>query len=453
MDSRKYLSANIIKIDSKKKKPHKKFSQEQIQKHQDSIKSQPLKTIGSEQSGVNSDSESEISEVKVDDNLVIVKKAQHRRCMLKARGQRRIRWDLFVMFLAIINLFYVPFNVAFESDIGDSKLTDLMNWFIDLFFIIDIFVNFRTTIVNSVTGEENNDPYKIALKYVKGKFWVDLLASVPFDMLVLIFIKNSSEDGSTLQMFGLLKLVRILRLSRLISYMNLKDDLKMSLKLGKLVFFLMMYLHCVGCIWYFIAKQDEKWIPPLDYVYITTDIYSESTLKKYWNAMYHAVLLLGGNDIGPRGTFQLVFITSLLFASAIINANIFGNIAVLLQQLNKKSANFQEKVENAHSAMKNLQIPEYIQDQVQKYLDYTQSTSDHQQELDRFLKLISPSLRELVVKHISNQAVKKNPVLKNHPDILNSVLSDLTTLLFTPEDTIIRQMEKPDFIYFVCRGE
>lgn len=117
--------------------------------------------------------------------------------------------------------------------------------------------------------------------------------------------------------------------------------------------------------------------------------------------------MLGGNDIGPRGTFQLAFITVLLFAGAIINANIFGNLAVLLQQLNRKATSFQEKVENANSAMKNLEIPENIQESVQRYLNYTQSTSDHQQELDRFLKMISPSLKEMVVKHISKEAILK----------------------------------------------
>jgi hypothetical protein len=125
----------------------------------------------------------------------------------------------------------------------------------------------------------------------------------------------------------------------------------------------------------------------------------------------------------------------------------------LLQQLNRKSANFQEKVEHAHSAMKSLGIPEDIQEQVQKYLDYTQSTSDHQQELDRFLKMISPSLREQVVKHIAQQAVKKNPIFQANLEVLNFVLPELTTLLFTPEDAVIRQGEQADHIYFVCKGE
>lgn len=169
--------------------------------------------------------------------------------------------------------------------------------------------------------------------------------------------------------------------------------------------------------------------------------------------MYHAVLILGNNDIGPRGSFQLVFVATLLFAGAIINANIFGNIAVLLQQLNRKATKFQEKVESANAAMKNLAIPEKIQLEVQRFLDYTQSTSDHQQELNNFLSMIPPSLNEVVVRHISQQAISKNKVLKSNPNILDFVLSDLVPAQFTPEDSIVRQGEKPENIFFLCKGE
>lgn len=105
-------------------------------------------------------------------------------------------------------------------------------------------MNFRTTINDEETGEEVSDPFRIAYHYFKGKFWIDLLASIPFDFFSVLFI--DSGNSFILELFGLLKLVRILRLSRLITYMNLQDDVKMSLKLAKLIFFLIMYIHCIG---------------------------------------------------------------------------------------------------------------------------------------------------------------------------------------------------------------
>ena len=40
-------------------------------------------------------------------------------------------------------------------------------------------------------------------------------------------VVSGLNDSTPLQLFGLLKLIRVLRLGRIIRYLNLKDDLKM----------------------------------------------------------------------------------------------------------------------------------------------------------------------------------------------------------------------------------
>ena len=83
------------------------------------------------------------------------------------------------------------------------------------------------------------------------------------------------DDSAYFQLFGVLKLSRVLRLSRFIAYLNVREDLKVQLKLYKLIFFWILYLHCFGCAWWFIVTFDgsNEWMPPLDYVWVATDIY------------------------------------------------------------------------------------------------------------------------------------------------------------------------------------
>ena len=98
--------------------------------------------------------------------------------------------------------------------------------------------------MNEKIGQEVYDLKSIAIQYIKGKFWIDLLASIPLDYILLI-IKNN--DGSLFfSLLSLLKLIRVLRLSRLITHLNIKNELKISLRLAKLIFFLILYLHCIG---------------------------------------------------------------------------------------------------------------------------------------------------------------------------------------------------------------
>jgi CRP-like cAMP-binding protein len=174
---------------------------------------------------------------------------------------------------------------------------------------------------------------------------------------------------------------------------------------------------------------------------------------QYWNAIYHSTLLLAGNDIGPRREIQLIFCVTTLLICAIINANIFGNLAVLVSALNRKSTKFQEKLDTVNTAMKNMKLPEETQKKVQNYIMSTQSTLDHQQEMDSFLKLISPSLRLEVTKHIFSMIVVKNSLFKENDDLVDYLVRYLNTLLYLPEDVIIKQGDKADNLYFLARGE
>lgn len=51
-------------------------------------------------------------------------------------------------------------------------------------FIIDLMMNFRTTIINEMTSEEILDEKTIALTYLKGRFFLDLLSTIPLDYII-----------------------------------------------------------------------------------------------------------------------------------------------------------------------------------------------------------------------------------------------------------------------------
>lgn len=128
-------------------------------------------------------------------------------------------------------------------------------------------------------------------------------------------------------------------------------------------------------------------------------------------------------------------------------------MAVLISSLNRKAATFHEKLETANETMKNLKIPVSIQDEVKSYLTFTQSTSDHQKELDLFLTMLSPSLKKQITKHINYDALAHNHIFSGNDEMIKVVLNDLSTKLFLPEDEIIRQNEVGESIYFIAKGE
>ncbi len=65
----------------------------------------------------------------------------------------------------------------------------------DVTFVVDILINFRTTYVNR-HDEVVSHPGKIAYHYLRGWFVIDLVAAIPFDIFVA-GSKSSSDTSST----------------------------------------------------------------------------------------------------------------------------------------------------------------------------------------------------------------------------------------------------------------
>ena len=60
---------------------------------------------------------------------------------------------------------------------------------IDMVFFLDIIIMFRTAITND-DGDIVTDMKTIAAKYLKSSFCIDLLATVPIDSLLGIFLSD-----------------------------------------------------------------------------------------------------------------------------------------------------------------------------------------------------------------------------------------------------------------------
>ena len=67
------------------------------------------------------------------------------------------------------------------------------------------------------------------------------------------------------------------------------------------------------------------------------------------------MLALCGNDIFPvQEPLQYLIACLYLLMGALMQAYMFGNLAVMVQQLNRKSQSFQEKLDLANTSMRNM---------------------------------------------------------------------------------------------------
>lgn len=272
-------------------------------------------------------------------------------------------WDMIILVLAVITSFTVGFELVLSS-LRENLEYKFFTIFSDLLFLADICVAFRTTYF-SVEGEEVRDWKKISARYMAGMFMIDLIATIPWSYF--------GEDILTL--LKILKVSRITRFTRVIEKLELKEDQKAMVKIFKLILTLLLIMHIIGCIWYLIVQLEAVWVPPLDFIYVQRvgyyrfyDMEEVTEWYQYMVVLYMAVLALGGNEMGPRTNFEIIYIFVILIILVLYNAIIFGEMTVLVSEVSKKESGFQQQVDVANTAMKNMDLPKEAQNDVRLYL-------------------------------------------------------------------------------------
>ena len=162
--------------------------------------------------------------------------------------------------------------------------------------------------------------------------------------------------------------------------------------------------------------------------------------------------MLGGNDIGPRGEIELLFTAIVLCVCAIVNAIIFGNFAVMLQSLNRKSTLFQEKLENTTDVMKNMHLNEDVKNEIRYYMEYTDITLQSQNEMNDFFSILSPSLKKLVLTNMFKDTILLNPIFKNKDPLVSVLCEKLEIKILVPEEKLIVQGDESNCMYFLENG-
>ena len=92
-----------------------------------------------------------------------------------------------VIVLAMYNSVTIPLAIFYEKDgptFISSETIALVDALVDLTFLIDVVITFRTTYLDTEKGYDVDDPHEIAKKYLNGSFAIDLASSVPFASFV-----------------------------------------------------------------------------------------------------------------------------------------------------------------------------------------------------------------------------------------------------------------------------
>lgn len=164
-------------------------------------------------------------------------------------------WDIAVAVLIVYGCISIPLRIGFDLETNAAQV--IADAIVDVAFFVDMILSFRTAYL-AADGEIVTNPGDIAVRYLKGSFVIDLVSTVPIDLLLVV----SVESGGILRSTKLLRTLRLLRLARLMKLSSVfagnDDDVSNILHpslwaLIKMLVMLMFIAHIMGCMWHWLA--------------------------------------------------------------------------------------------------------------------------------------------------------------------------------------------------------
>lgn len=136
-------------------------------------------------------------------------------CIIYPEAVWKPFWDMFIALILLFTCVVTPARIALTGE-EDNLTWTIVNGTIDICFLLDIIF-----ILNTAYLDDNyklvDSRKEIAVTYMKAWFIIDLLALIPFDLIMKVTDINSMIRLSRLgRLYKLARLSKILRITRLL---------------------------------------------------------------------------------------------------------------------------------------------------------------------------------------------------------------------------------------------
>ncbi|XP_049715903.1 potassium voltage-gated channel subfamily H member 6 isoform X3 [Elephas maximus indicus] len=326
-------------------------------------------------------------------------------------------WDWLILLLVIYTAVFTPYSAAFllsdqdESQRGDCGYTcsplTMVDLIVDIMFVVDIVINFRTTYVNT-NDEVVSHPRRIAIHYFKGWFLIDMVAAIPFDLLIF---RTGSDETTTL--IGLLKTARLLRLVRVARKLDRYSEY------GAAVLFLLM------CTFALIA---------------------------HWLACICSLTSVGFGNVSPNTNSEKVFSICVMLIGSLMYASIFGNVSAIIQRLYSGTARYHTQMLRVKEFIRFHQIPNPLRQRLEEYFQHAWSYTNGI-DMNAVLKGFPECLQADICLHLHRALLQHCPAFRGaSKGCLRALAIKFKTTHAPPGDTLVHLGDVLSTLYFISRG-
>ncbi|XP_050215183.1 protein CNGC15b [Mercurialis annua] len=448
--------------------------------------------------------------------------------ILDPRGPAIYRWTKIFLVACLISLFvdplffYLPIvsknNSCIDIGIPLEIFLTIVRSVADVFYMVQILIRFRTAYVAPSSrvfgrGELVIDSRKIALKYLRRQFWIDIVAALPLPQ-VLIWLIIPNLGGSTMaNTKNVLRFIiifqylpRLLLILPLSSRITKANGVVTETAWAGAAYNLMLYMlasHVLGACWYLLSieRQEACWRnvcklenPSCRYDYFDCrEMYSplrESWFKSsnvthlchpsaefyqfgifgdalifgvttstFFNKYFYCLWWglknlssLGQNLSTTTYVGEIAFAIVIATLGLVLFALLIGNMQRYLQSTTVRLEEWRIRRTDTEQWMHHRQLPPELRQSVRKYDQYKWVATRGVDE-EALLKGLPLDLRRDIKRHLCLDLVRRVPLFDQMDErTLDAICERLKPALSTQGTVLVREGDLVNEMLFIIRG-
>lgn len=298
-------------------------------------------------------------------------RAKRMKCIIYPEDDKKMYYDGFMSVIVIMTCVYTPLDISIEDFVSNEM--KIVLYVVDFIFFIDILINFNSAYYDDQFNIKETRK-EIGVNYVKGWFFLDLLAILPMEAF--------GGDSSLSKISRLGKITRLTRVIKLVKVVNLvkqkQNTVKMTkntgtnLGLERFGFFIicfMLGLHIAACVWIVTAtifsvtiKENDEEIKVFPGTWIGEKIGNRTAPhdELYAFAFYWAVQTVTTVGYGDIGSYNMLerWITCLTMIIGVISFSFAsGTLASIMQNYDSQNKEQAEKMEMLNKIYHAYKLP------------------------------------------------------------------------------------------------
>lgn len=388
----------------------------------------------------------------------------------------RICWDVIGLIFLLYLTVSIPFEIAFLEDVYQKYMGLIaFDVFVDVYFIVDIYLRSRYFPFVKPDGTLVTDKSKIWEKYLSEEFWYDVFASFPLELLIIIIPRRGLLPNITIFVFRALHYLRARNLPRQVAIVEshahengitLHKPFVMCLKA------ILLYLitcHVISCCYFMIHRYAELH-EEMTYVIAdglatynpesrTHSICSVKTKMCYFRSIYFVLSTftsVGYGDVAPHRNIEFVYeIFVVALVGALLNSTVCGAFGNYLSSLDVTNGIlYRKKLNDINKYLDHRNLKERFHKSIKAHFEYLW-TQEKQIGGDKasFLNKLPEPLAHEVAFELHKQVIQTIPIFDTFQHFADRFAYALKPQ-FATSGTLLYSLGDPgEEIYFVISGK